>query len=87
MGEIPQPERGITVGSEAEAAEVIREKHLQMIMDTQQAGRQVPAVGIPASIVGLDHARQAAEASQKSMRRAARKSFLIPSLPWQKKGA
>ena len=83
MGDIKQPDRGICLEGEAEAAECIKEKHLQMIMDTRQAGREIPAVGIPASIVGLDHARQAAEASQRSMRRAGRKSFLVPALPWR----
>ena len=83
MGEIQQPDRGITLGTMAEAAENIREKHLQMVMDLKQAGKEVPAVPISASVVGLDQARQAAEASQRSIRWSSRRSFVIPALPWQ----
>lgn len=79
----PAPDRGISI-TEDQSAEHIKEKHLQMIMDAQQAGRQVPAVGIDPSIVGHDLARTSVEASQRTMRRAARKSFVMPRIPWLK---
>lgn len=71
--------------SPAEASEHIREKHLQMVMNAQQAGRQIKAEPVYASMVGDELARTAVEASQRTMRRAARKTFLIPELPWRKK--
>lgn len=79
----PGPERGISI-SESDAAEHLREKHLQMIMDAQQAGRRIPAVPVSESLVGRDLARTAVEASQRSMRRATKRSFIIPALPWQR---
>jgi hypothetical protein len=79
----PEPDRGISITPE-QSAEHIKEKHLQMIMDAQQAGRDIPAVGIDPSIVGDELARTSVEASQRTMRRAARKSFVMPRLPWLK---
>lgn len=73
--------------TENEAVTHIQEKHLEMVMNTQQAGREVKAEPVYADVVGADLARTAVEASQKTMRRAARKSFLIPELPWRKKHA
>lgn len=75
------PDRGISI-SESDAAEHIKEKHLQMVMNAQQAGRQIPAQAVHPSVVGYDLARSAVEASQRTMRRAAKRSFLIPALPW-----
>jgi hypothetical protein len=82
----PTPDRGMSI-DESQVAEHLKEKHLQMIMDAQQAGRQIKAVGVNPDIVGNDVARTSVEASQRTMRKAARKSFLIPALPWLKKGA
>lgn len=70
--------------SEADAAEHLREKHLQMVKNRQQAGRDIPAAPVYESVVGRDLARSAVEASQRTMRQAARKSFLVPHLPWKK---
>lgn len=86
MQTMPQPDRGISITPE-QTAEHLKEKHLQMIMDAKQAGRQIPAVGINPNIVGNELARTSVEASQRTMRKAARKSFLIPALPWLNKGA
>lgn len=77
------PDRGISI-SEAQAIEHIREKHLQMVMDAQQAGREIPAIAVNPDVVGLDVARTAVEASQRTMRRASKRSFLVPYLPWRK---
>jgi hypothetical protein len=70
--------------SEADAAEHIKEKHLQMVKNRQQMGREIPAAPVFESVVGRDLARSAVEASQKTMRQAAKKSFLVPQLPWKK---
>lgn len=80
------PGRGIEI-SEAQAPEHLKEKHLQMVMDAQQAGRPVKAVPVSVSAVGYDLARTAVEASDRTMKRANRKSFLVPELPWLKKRA
>ena len=82
----PGADRGISI-SEGDVAEHLKEKHLQMIMDAKQAGRRIPAVPVSMEVVGEEVARTAVEASQKSMRRANKRSFLIPALPWQRKGA
>lgn len=78
------PDRGINI-SEAQSTEHIKEKHLQMIMDAKQAGREIPAVPVSQSIVGSDLAKSSVEASQLSMRKASKKSFLVPHLPFLKK--
>ena len=70
--------------SESDAAAHLSEKHEQMIRNAQAAGREIPAVGVSMSVVGEDIARPAVEASQRSMRRAHRKVFLIPALPWHR---
>ena len=77
----PPPDRGITI-SENDTAEHLKEKHLQMIMDAQQAGRNIPAVPVNPDIVGEEVARTSVEASQRTMRNANKRSYLIPSLPW-----
>lgn len=71
--------------SESDAAAHLSEKHEQMIRNAQLAGREIPAVGVSMEVVGEDVARPAVEASQRSMRRANRKIFLIPELPWHRK--
>ena len=73
--------------TESEASAHLREKHVQMIKNAQQAGREIPAQPVDPDVVGMDLARTAVEASQRSMRQAARKTFLIPALPWLNKGA
>lgn len=80
----PTPDRGISI-SEGDVAEHLKEKHLQMIMDAKQAGRRIPAVPVNPNIVGIEAARTAVEASQRTMKRAERKSFLVPALPWRKR--
>lgn len=70
--------------SESDTATHLREKHEQMIRNAQNAGREIPAVPVSKSIVGEDVARMSVEASQRSMRNAQRKSFLIPALPWHR---
>lgn len=68
-----------------EAQEHIKEKHLEMVMNARQAGREPAAVPVYADVVGDELARTSVEASQKTMRKAARKSFMI-SAPWRKNG-
>lgn len=81
------PGRGISI-SEGDVADHLKEKHLQMVMDAQQAGRRIPAVPVNPDIVGEELARTSVEASQRTMRRANKRSFVIPALPWQRpKGA
>lgn len=70
--------------SEADSAEHLREKHLQMIMDAQQHGRKIPAVPVSMSVVGEEVARKSVEASDRTMHRASTRTFLMPALPWQK---
>lgn len=77
----PDPGRGISI-SESQVAEHLKEKHLQLIMDAKQAGRQIKAVPVSMEVVGADMARTAVEASQRTMRKAAKKSFVIPRMPW-----
>lgn len=67
-----------------ETAEHLKEKHLQMIMDAQQHGRAIPAVGLDPRVLGDELARTSVEASQRTMRRANKRSFVIPKLPWLK---
>lgn len=74
----------LPVMSEADAITHIREKHEQMIRNEQAHGREIPAVPVSRSLVGDEVARKAVEASQRSMRNANRKSFLIPELPWKR---
>lgn len=70
--------------SASDVAEHIKEKHLEMIMNAKQAGRQIPAVPVSADIVGQEVARTSVEASQRSMHRANKKSFVVPRMPWHK---
>jgi hypothetical protein len=80
----PAPDRGINI-TEEQASEHIKEKHLQMVMDRLQAGKEVPAVGIPVDVVGEEMARTSVEASQKTMKKATKRSFVVPMLPWLKR--
>lgn len=82
----PDPGRGISI-SESDAAEHLKEKHLQMIMDAQQHGRTIKAVPVSMSVVGEEAARTAVEASNRTMHRANKRTFSIPGLPWHRKGA
>ena len=68
-----------------EGAESIKEAHLRMIKNAQQAGRQIPAVPVDPTIVGKDLARTSVEASQRTMRLAARRSFIMPAMPWHRR--
>ncbi len=70
-----------------EAAESIKEAHLRLIKNAQQAGRQIPAVPVDPTIVGKDLARTSVEASQRTMRLAARRSFVMPAMPWHRRKA
>ena len=70
--------------TEAECSTHLQEKHLQMVMNARQAGREIPAVPVYADVVGNDLARTAVEASERTMKRANRKSFVIPAMPWHK---
>jgi hypothetical protein len=69
---------------ENEAAESIKEAHLRMVMNSRQAGREPKAVPVYADVVGDELARTSVEASQKTMRQAARKSWVMPKAPWKK---
>jgi hypothetical protein len=75
------PDRGINI-TEEQSAEHIKEKHLQMVMDRLQAGREVPAVAVNPEFVGEELARTSVEASQKTMKKATKRSFVVPMLPW-----
>jgi hypothetical protein len=81
-GGLDSPRQQIFAG-ENEASEHIKEKHLEMVMNARQAGRDVEAVPVYADVVGDDLARTSVEASQKTMRKANRKSFMI-SAPWKR---
>ena len=70
--------------SESDAAESVKEAHQRMVMNAQQAGRQIPGKAVDPDLVGMDNARMAVESSQRSMRNANRKSFIVPRLPWVK---
>jgi len=83
-GGLDAPRQQIFAG-ENEAQEHIKEKHLEMVMNARQAGRDIEAVPVYADVVGDELARTSVEASQKTMRKAARKSFMI-SAPWRKNG-
>lgn len=67
-----------------ECAVHLSEKHEQMIRNAQAAGREIPAVPVSMSVVGEEVARMSVEASQRSMRRAQRRVFTIPALPWHR---
>lgn len=81
-GGLEQPREQIFSG-ENEAQEHIKEKHLEMVMNAKQAGRDIEAVPVYEDVVGTELARTSVEASQKTMRKANRKSFMIP-VPWKR---
>lgn len=70
--------------SPSDCAEHLKEKHLQMVMNAKQFGRDIKAVPVSIEAVGEEVARTAVEASQRTMKRSERRSFLIPGLPWQR---
>jgi hypothetical protein len=75
--------RAMTQGmSEADAATHLAEKHEQMIRNEQAHGREIPRVPVSQSVVGEETARIAVEASQRSMHRATRKTFVVPYIPF-----
>ena len=61
--------------SENEAIEHVNEKYLEMVMNRQQAGREVPAKPVYADVVGDDMARTSVEASQRLMHKSRKQSF------------
>lgn len=70
---------------ENEAAESIKEAHLRMVMNARQAGREPKAVPVDPDVVGNELARTSVEASQRTMKKAAKKSFVMPRMPWKDK--
>jgi len=84
-GGLQQPREQVFSGMN-EAQEHIKEKHLEMVMNARQAGREPAAVPVYADVVGDELARTSVEASQRTMKKAARKSFLIHGLPWRRNG-
>lgn len=61
--------------SESDAIEHVNEKYLEMVMNAQQAGRQIPARPVSEEVVGHDIALSSVEASQRLMQRSRSLSF------------
>ena len=61
--------------SQNEAIEHVNEKYLEMVMNRQQAGREIPARPVYAEVVGDDMARTSVEASQRLMHKSRKMSF------------
>lgn len=69
---MPLPEHTM---SEHDAVEMARSKYVEMARAAQRAGRELPAVGIPASLG--DVAKYSVEASQELLRQSGRSSFTV----------